>query len=206
MRWISLLETSGLVNQRIESSNRRRTLIKLTEIGWSTVARLLSHSAFCCACPKSSGQKCPSHFHDFDNGYRAGAPDLNRAASLPVNKPQKTGNSTFIQQSTIAVAPPSASRRGRRPRGIVEFPAAITDDRADPAEFHLALALQMARHQDTSSHLQKARACAGQKIESSTLRQWSEGYSRSLCRGNGCLAPVANPLPYGPPANCDGPG
>lgn len=70
---------------------------------------------------------------------------------------------------------PAATKRGRKPREIVEFPEPAQTVWADPSEFHEALTLHLERHGDTSSHLAKALAAQGWSIEGSTVRQWAIG-------------------------------
>lgn len=67
------------------------------------------------------------------------------------------------------------AKRGRKPRPIVEFPEALSADWIDPPAFVDALALHLARHGDTITHLHKAITHQGLKVERSTLLQWAAG-------------------------------
>lgn len=64
---------------------------------------------------------------------------------------------------------------GPPPRPIVEFPEPSFSTFDDPKEFHLALALQMARHGDTCWGLFRAIVRAGETLDVKTILHWKKG-------------------------------
>ena len=75
-------------------------------------------------------------------------------------------------------SPTPKSKRGRKPKPIVQFPEPLTADWIDVPAFHGALSLHAARHGDSICHLHKALESQGEAVERSTLLQWASGKKR----------------------------
>lgn len=69
----------------------------------------------------------------------------------------------------------SNSGRGRKPRPVIEFPKPTSLTWKEPATFHEALALHMARHGDTAGHLHKAITGPEDRTDRKTIAQWASG-------------------------------
>ena len=70
---------------------------------------------------------------------------------------------------------PTKTRRGPKPKPIVEFPEPLVEAWIDVPAFHEALSLHMTRHGDSTPHLQKALVATGASVERSTLLKWATG-------------------------------
>lgn len=86
-------------------------------------------------------------------------------------------SSTFrIQRNTkIKQVSIKAKKRGRKPAPIVDFPKPRSPSWKDPATFHEALALHMARHGETAGRLHKAITGPDDRTDRKTIAQWATG-------------------------------
>ncbi len=66
-------------------------------------------------------------------------------------------------------------KRGRRPRGVIEFPKPLWESWRDPSAFHEALELHMKRHGDTYWYLHRAVVKPDETLDRKTLITWVHG-------------------------------
>lgn len=69
----------------------------------------------------------------------------------------------------------SASRRGRRPAPVIEFPEPVVSEWTDVPEFASALTLHMRRYGDTAWALHRAILRPGEIFDHKTIKSWMNG-------------------------------
>jgi hypothetical protein len=94
---------------------------------------------------------------------------------MNMKKPALRGRATGARASAHLTTAREPETRGRKPKPVVEFPEAISEDWVDPPGFHVALTLHLARHRDSTTHLHRALAGLGHLTERSTIQQWATG-------------------------------
>ena len=67
------------------------------------------------------------------------------------------------------------TKRGRRPKPVLEFPEPLTADWVEPSSFAAALALHAKRHDDSYQHLHRAIVRDGETFNRKTLQDWAAG-------------------------------
>lgn len=83
---------------------------------------------------------------------------------------------TSVRGSDDALAhKPTGSKRGPKPRPIVEFPDALAANWTDVSGFAAALNLHMERHGDTYWSLHRAIVRDSDKFDRTTLKSWMSG-------------------------------
>ena len=95
---------------------------------------------------------------------------------MSVSSRAKAVRSVSSHPASIVEGPtPTPTRRGPKPRPVVEFPDPLTTDWIDPPSFPEAFALQLERHGDTCWHLHKAVCRPDEKFDRKTFQQWAVG-------------------------------
>lgn len=83
----------------------------------------------------------------------------------------RTGRKQAIRQGEAS----KIRKRGRKPQPVIEFPKPRSLSWKDPAAFHEALALHMARHGETAGRLLKAIVGPDDRTDRKTIAQWAAG-------------------------------
>lgn len=83
----------------------------------------------------------------------------------------RTGRKQAVRQNTEN----KIKKRGCKPHPVIEFPKPRSLSWKDPATFHEALALHMARHGETAGRLLKAIAGPDDRTDRKTIAQWATG-------------------------------
>lgn len=89
--------------------------------------------------------------------------------------PRRIGATLRGRKSAQASAGSAATRPGRKPVAVVEFPEPTPGEWEDVPEFHAALALHMRRHGDTAHRLRRALAHGGHDLDTTTIGMWRRG-------------------------------